>query len=96
MGQLPNREVGLQLGNKCKAKLRSEGPLYKLFFPSGSSQIAAIIRAITSRGAPGMKIEKKERGKMKMSAHPAYLVFSVRSHNHKRELLRKVQSRSAV
>ena len=74
------------------------GPLYKLFFPSGS-QIAAIIRAITSVvGAPGMKIEKEgkrenenERPSTQTpAAMPApYLVFSVRSHDKRERDSRK-------
>ena len=64
-----------------------------MFFPSGS-QIAAIIRAITSVvGAPGMKIEKEGKreneNERPSTQTPAamtapYLVFSVRSHD-KRE-----------
>ena len=48
-------QAKLRMGRKASER----GPLYKLFFPSGS-QIAAIIRAITSVvGASGMKIEKE-------------------------------------
>ena len=77
-----------------------------MFFPSGS-QIAAIIRAITSVvGAPGMKIEKEGKreneNERPSTQTPAamtapYLVFSVRSHDKReRERVKKVQSRSAV